>query len=72
MKTLAELMRGGDFVIHADDEMNNIRIEHSEEFNEWFLQATGKELTEETLQEWFNETLRQALDFYDQDADGLG
>ena len=72
MKTLAELMANGDFVIHMDDEVNNVRVEHSEEFDEWFQQTTGKEITEENLSEWFNETLRQALDVYDQETDEQG
>lgn len=64
MKTLGELMDSGDFVIHADDELNDVKVDYSEEFEDWFEKTIGEQLTQDTLTRWFNDTLREALDQY--------
>ena len=55
-------MGNGDFVIHADDEMSDVRVEYSEDFEYWFEQTSGKKIPQENLTQWFNDTLREALD----------
>ena len=63
--SLIELMDSGDFVFHCDDEGNNAKIDYTDRFAEWFVEDTGKVLNQENLSIWFNDLLRNSLNYYD-------
>ena len=64
--TLIELMENKDLVLNWDNEETDIvSVDYTDKFVEWFEKEQKIDFNDENLKIWFNNLLREALDYYD-------
>lgn len=62
--TLEELIHEGAFSFSIDDGINTVHVTYTEQFVEWFRETYNKDVDQESLNTWFNDLLKESLDFY--------